>query len=286
VIGRGALIDTEILEREVKMIEKIYPNIRDRIFIDQYAGILSPEFKKQEGLTEGELHQRIGSTGEGVGAARIARIQRDPSKFCLVSDYKGNELDDFRTIDTIRYLNTVHDSGINILLEGTQGCGLSLIHGPWPFVTSSDTNAAQLAVDCGLSPRIINQIMLVARTYPIRVAGNSGPMYQEIDWDVISKKMGKPIEERTTVTDKVRRVGSWDHHLMVRAVEINRPTSLALTFLDYYDPREEGKTSYFALRSPALRFIEYLESELEVPVRIIKTGEANEHVIIKGSKEW
>src|SRR5690606_38792725 len=86
VLGRGMLVNPETLARELREIEKVDPTIHDRLVIDGQAGVLDPVFEREEGGTAGELHQRIGSTGKGVGAARIARIQRDPSRFTLMKD--------------------------------------------------------------------------------------------------------------------------------------------------------------------------------------------------------
>jgi adenylosuccinate synthase len=168
------------------------------------------------------------------------------------------------------------------LLEGTQGSGLSLIHGPWPYVTSADTNAAQMAADVGLPPRMITKTLLVARTYPIRVAGNSGPMYQEISWDVISERMGRKITEQTTVTKKTRRVGEWDEYLFVKSCQLNAPTSVALTFVDYLSPADEGVEDFPSLSRDAKRMVHYVESLARAPVSLIGTGGNPWRVIDRG----
>ena len=83
VIGRGALVNMRLLMKELEHIERYYPHFRERLFIDAHAGVLDERFHEQEGGTEGEMHRRIGSTGEGVGPARMARISRDPEQFRL-----------------------------------------------------------------------------------------------------------------------------------------------------------------------------------------------------------
>lgn len=281
VIGRGAIVNMDLLMQEIKMLEEFFPTIKYRVIIDKYAGVLDSKFAEEEGHTNGELHQRIGSTGEGVGAARVARIGRDRSRFKRICDVAEDYGISRMAWDTVEFLNWANHKGMDILLEGTQGCGLSLIHGPWPYVTSADTNASQLAADVGLSPRVINQILLVARTFPIRVAGNSGPLYDEISWDEISRRMGRPVEERTTVTNKVRRIGSWDPKLMRLATTINQPTSIALTFMDYLCPQDQDMTSEEGLSNYSKKFIQYVEEEYG-RVSLVKTGEANESIIVRG----
>jgi adenylosuccinate synthase len=273
VLGRGGLIDFHQLKKEVDSILVHDPYIKERIYIDARAGVLDERHHKQEGGVDGELHRRIGSTGEGVGAARVARINRDPSRFSLAADaakewgFAGCVVED--ASDLIR--KAVED-GDDTLLEGTQGSGLSLIHGPWPFVTSADTNAGQFAADLGIAPRFIDRTLLVVRSHPIRVAGNSGPLKNEMTWSQMSAALGKTVEEKTTVTLKTRRVGEWDEDLFTAALKLNAPTSLALTFTDYIDPAVEGITMYSALSSKVKGFIAYLERLSGVPVLFAGTG--------------
>lgn len=273
VLGRGALINVEKLVEEIETIRLVDPKITERVFIDDKAGHLSPSFEAQEGGVDGEAHRRIGSTGKGVGPAREARIQRDPAWFSLMRDADVPDMvKSMLCPDTDELLQDEMSDGNNVLLEGTQGAGLSLIHGPWPYVTSADTNSGQFSADLGLPPRFINRCLLVARTYPIRVAGNSGPMFNEISWEEISDKMGRPTEERTTVTNKVRRIGLWDPNMFRRACRWNAPTSVALTFMDYFSRLDEGKTSYDDLTDDAKKFTRYVEGQAGAPVSLVGTG--------------
>ena len=147
-----------------------------------------------------------------------------------------------------------------------------MVHGEWPYVTSHDTNAATLFADAGIPITARKEVMLVARTYPIRVAGNSGPMLMEISWDYLSEKIGEPVEERTTVTKKVRRVGEWDDGLFLRACMVNGPTSVAINFLDYVNPKDAGATSMDKLSDEAWEFIHEVEDLAGVPVSYVGTG--------------
>lgn len=174
--------------------------------------------------------------------------------------------------------------GADILLEGAQGSGLSLIHGPWPYVTSTDCNSGQLAADVGVPPRYIDQCVAVVRVYPIRVAGNSGPLRHETDWDHISERVGKTTEEKTTVTLKTRRIGCWDDTLVDGAVVLNAPTSLAITFMDYLCPEAEGLTDERELPMLARQFTEYVERRFRTPVSMIGTGGPGWQVIERNQK--
>ena len=274
VIGRGALLNMKQLMKELVHILHYYPDFLSRLKIDAKAGILSEKFHEQEGGIYGEMHKRIGSTGEGVGPARIARLQRDPEQFILfeqVAEEYG--LEECLVENTPKLLADLQDMGKNILIEGTQGSGLSLLHSHWPYCTSIDTNASGIISEVGIAPSRVTDVLMVCRTYPIRVAGNSGPMEGEITWDDLSKELhGGVTPEKTTVTKKIRRIAKWDQSLYEQSLILNAPTSVALTFADYIDPDIKGKTSLLDLRkSVALeKFIQ--EHELEPLLQFIGTG--------------
>lgn len=238
IIGRGALINIKQFMKELGHILRYYPDFTDRLFIDEEAGILDEKFHEAEGGTEGEMHRRIGSTGEGVGPARVARINRDLNEFRQFK-HVAEELDlvDCMVKNTPKMIAEMQDNGENILIEGTQGSGLSLLHSHYPYCTSIDTNAAGIISEVGIAPARVTDIILVLRTYPIRVAGNSGPMKNEITWEELNMRMGVVIKpEKTTVTKKVRRIAEWDDDLFLQSCILNEPTQYVLTFADYIDP--------------------------------------------------
>ncbi len=268
-IGAGGLIDFDILMREIQEtgIGK------DRLLIDPQAGIIDPHHSQ----AEADLKRRIGSTGKGVGFATAAKSLRDPD-FRLARDIP--ELSDYLD-DVSFYTNRFLDEEKKVFLEGTQGFGLSLHHGFYPFVTSRDITAGTIAGDAGISPRSVEDVTIVLRTYPIRVAGNSGPLKDEIDWATVTRESGspEPLIERTTVTKNVRRVGRFDLDLVKRATMINRPTQIALMFIDYLDYQEKGKKDYDDLTQKSKDFVHHVEDETGTPVTLIGTGPKNDDVI-------
>ena len=238
MIGRGALLNMKQFMKELVHIMQYYPDFMKRLVIDEEAGILSEKFHEQEGGTHGEMHKRIGSTGEGVGPARVARINRDPNEFKQFKDVAAEYgLEQCMVKNTPKMLARMQDAGVNIMIEGTQGCALSLLHSHWPYCTSIDTNAAGIISEVGIAPARVTDVLMVVRTYPIRVAGNSGPMQGEITWEELSNRLGKDVTpEHTTVTKKIRRIAEWDDDLFEQALVLNAPTEIALTFADYVDP--------------------------------------------------
>lgn len=273
VIGRGALLNMKQFMKELVHIMQYYPDFMDRLYIDPEAGVLDEKFHEQEGGTLGEMHRRIGSTGEGVGPARVARINRDPAQFRQfknVAEEYG--LEKCMCKNTPAFIAAAQDCGKNVLIEGTQGSGLSLLHSHWPYCTSIDTNAAGIISEVGIAPYRVTDVLMVVRTYPIRVAGNSGPMNGEITWEELSNRLGKNmVPEKTTVTKKVRRIAEWDDDLFRQAYLLNAPTELALTFADYIDPEIYGTTDPEKLKNSA-DFVNFIWSHGLEDVKYVGTG--------------
>jgi adenylosuccinate synthase len=173
--------------------------------------------------------------------------------------------------DTVLILNNYQNTA-DVILESTQGFGLSLhASGYYPFCTSADLTPGQILNDCGLSSRLDHRVLMVMRTYPIRVGGNSGPLYSEKSWEEMEAITNGYIKrpERTTVTKIPRRIGGWDSSLAKRAVRVCRPDAIALTFLDYVFPELNGK---LALSPQAERFIGSVERSTGVPITMVSVG--------------
>ncbi|MTJ55880.1 adenylosuccinate synthetase [Anabaena sp. UHCC 0253] len=263
-IGAGALIFPEILIKEIELTQ-----VQNRIYIDSNVGII----EEKHLIQEQDLSDYIGTTKKGCGAALSDRIWR--KNFKLAKDVINN----FPLYDVAEMANQTIDEGKSVLIAGTQGFGLSLYHGFYPFVTSRDTTAANFLAESGISPRLVTDIILVIRTYPIKVAGKSGIFPNEITWDELSRRIGKKVEERTTVTNNVRRIAEFDIELVKRAILINRPTQIALQFLNYLFPSDENISVWKKLSYEAKAYIEKLENELNVPITLIGTGAAEKAMI-------
>jgi adenylosuccinate synthase len=268
-LGAGAVIDPEILLTEIREND-ITP---DRLVIDRQAVVIT------EGHTsaEAELVQRIGSTGKGVGAAVASKIWRD-AKVVLAGEVEP--LQDFCG-DVAAMLHKAIANNERVLLEGTQGTGLSLHHGIYPYVTSRDVTAGSLCGEAGIGPTSVDRVVLVVRTYPIRVAGESGPMGEEISWDEVTAQSGyaTPIREYTTVTKKLRRVAKFDVESVARATRLNGATEIAITFLDYLDASINGCRDYSVLSKNVSMFVEQMEEAAGVPVTLLGTGPETDNLI-------
>lgn len=229
VLPAGAIIDPEIFLREVASLE-LGP---ERVFVSPFASVITANDRDDE--RSSGIVSEIGSTGSGTGAALVRRIARRG----------GTELagafDSLKPFvrDTAAFMRNVLNQNRWIVIEGSQGFGLSLLHGGhYPHATSRDTTAGTFLGEAGLSPIDVKDVTLVLRAHPIRVAGNSGPLLNETTWELIAKNAGLPdgYNELTTATRKIRRVGQFDAAMVRQAITINNPTRIVLNHFDYVDP--------------------------------------------------
>jgi adenylosuccinate synthase len=256
VFPAGSYIDIDVLLREIEELD--YP--RDRIFVSPYANVITPEQKAWE--VEAGLVSGIGSTGSGVGAAIMAHVAREASNFPLHRHDAAHcgALDTFLHETTALMRNWL-DTGTRIVIEGTQGFGLSLYDGGfWPKATSRATTAAAALAETGLSPIDVDDVVLVLRSYPIRVAGNSGPLPGETSWEAISDAIDaqSDLREFTTVTKKLRRVGRFDASVVKAAIACNNPTTIVLNHLDYVG----SARAKLSQRASAEHFVKSIESSI------------------------
>jgi adenylosuccinate synthase len=235
-------------------------------------------------LEKARLHV-IGSTGQGVGAASARRINdRGQTGADLVRHAKDiPELKDY-CCDVQEILEDAYLKRSRILLEGTQGTTLSMLHGPYPYVTSRDTTASGCLADAGIAPSRVRRVIMICRTYPIRVGGPSGEIQGEIDWTTIEKRAGLPEStlkqlEKTTTTKRDRRVGEFDWEQLRRSALLNAPTDIALTFVDYIDAKNKNAFRFEQLTPATLQFIDEVERVTGVRVSMVSTDFSWRNVI-------
>jgi adenylosuccinate synthase len=202
-----------------------------------------------------------------------------------------------------------------VLFEGAQGTLLDLDHGSYPFVTSSSPIAAGAAVSFGIGPNRIDEVVGVAKAYVTRVG--EGPFPSEIEGEA-QQRVRELGGEFGTVTGRERRCGWLDLVALRFAVRVNGITSLALTKLDVLSAFAEipvcvryrlphgSETDEFpahqsdfhhcrpvfetlagwqeqldgpALPEAARGYVRFVERTLGVPVTLVGTGQAREHVL-------
>jgi adenylosuccinate synthase len=177
-----------------------------------------------------ELIKRIGSTGKGTGAALARKVLRETD--ATVNSIRTALCANIAAID-------INDWG-RVFMEVSQGYSLSLnASGMYPYTTSRDCTLIQGMADAGAHPNIYKGGIMVIRTFPIRVAGNSGPCYadqHEISWEELRQE-----PEKTTVTQKTRRVFTFSDEQFRRALKANQPCSLLINFVQYLpEPHQDS----------------------------------------------
>jgi adenylosuccinate synthase len=272
VIGPGAVISVPRLLKEIAECDVS----ADRLSIDPQATIIT----EQDRQDELALVNAIGSTGQGVGFATARRIRgRGVEQVQLARDV--TELKPF-VRETWRVLADAFRDKRRILLEGTQGTGLSLYHGFYPHVTSRDTTVAGCLAEAGISPSWVRKVVMVCRTLPIRVqnpesnGATSGYMSQEITLTEVSRRSGINLAElqkteTTSTTGRKRRISEFDWVLLRKAAFLNAPTDIALTFVDYLDKENRKARRFEQLTQETIRFIQEVEQVACAPVSLIST---------------
>lgn len=275
LIGPGATIDPHLLQQEIADcgVEA------DRLSIDPQAMIIEPSDLDAEAA----MVKAIASTGKGGGSAAARRILGRSGTLTDPVRLAGDVPELAAYIRPAReVLEDAYRRNLRILLEGTQGTALSLYHGHYPHVTSRDTTTSGTLAEAGIGPRRLRRVILVARTFPIRVknpdadGGTSGYMSQELTYEELMRRSGVPLDEiKTTetssVSQRLRRIAEFDWDLLRRSVELNGATDIALTFADYIDVNNQKAQRYDQLTGETIRFIEEVERVSGVQVSLITT---------------
>ncbi len=265
LVGAGVLVDPSVFFHELEHLKDF--NVAGRVGIDHRCAIIE-EKHKQLDRTNGHLHGKIGTTGSGCGPANADRVMRRAK---LAGDIK--ELEPYLT-DVAGEVNDAMDEGKLVLVEGTQGFGLSLYYGTYPYVTSKDTTASAIASDVGIGPMRVDDVIVVFKSFPTRVG--AGPFPTEMNHEE-AERMG--LVEYGTVTGRRRRVGWFDFEFARYSVRLNGATMIALTLLDKYEGNAFGVTDYDKLPKKVKELVEEIEERVGVPVGLIKTGPELGHII-------
>ena len=163
IIGPGAVINKITILRE---ISECHIDC-DRLSIDPQAMIISDEDIENES----DLKKDIASTKSGSGCA-LARKITNRGKDDVLLARNANDLKPYIR-ESLSVLDKAFLKGAKVLVEGTQGTALSLHHGFYPYVTSRDTTVAGCLAETGISPNRVRKVVMVCRTYPIRVQSPS-----------------------------------------------------------------------------------------------------------------
>ena len=276
IIGNGTVVDPFHLLSEIKYLQDQGINISSKnLLLSETATLILPihaKVDKARELLRGL--SKIGTTGRGIGPAYEDKIARRALRIGDLSDYgileekieqivswhniflKEVGEDEVSVRSIIEQLMPIipeilsfsgrswealahaHINGKRILFEGAQGVMLDIDHGTYPFVTSSNTVAAQAATGSGTGPSNIHFTLGITKAYTTRVG--EGPFPTE-EFSEDGRRMGEKGREFGTVTGRKRRCGWFDAVMVRQAGLMAGITGIALTKLDVLDGFETLK---------------------------------------------
>jgi adenylosuccinate synthase len=276
VIGNGVVLDPWHLVNEIDALRQRGIDIAPQsLKIAENATLILPLHRELDQIREAAAgDQRIGTTGRGIGPAYEDKVGRrairaqdlknlgtlGPKVDRLLVHHnalrRGLDVAEIRREDLMRELTEIapkilpyvdnvwslldaeRRTGRRILFEGAQGALLDVDHGTYPFVTSSNTVAAQAATGSGMGPGAIGRVLGLAKAYTTRVG--SGPFPTELT-DEIGEKLGQRGQEFGVNTGRKRRCGWFDACLVRQVVKVAGIDGIALTKLDVLDGFPEIK---------------------------------------------
>jgi adenylosuccinate synthase len=276
VIGNGVVLDPHALMEEIGRLKGQGVEVTPAsLRIAENATLILPLHQELDAARESaNALTRIGTTRRGIGPAYEDKVGRRAIRLMDLADLPAldgkverllahhNALrrglgivevsastvcDELKRIaprvlpfmDSVwSLLDRKRREGKRILFEGAQGALLDIDHGTYPFVTSSNTVAAQAATGSGLGPAAIGYVLGICKAYTTRVGEGPFPTEQQND---IGRLIGERGREFGTVTGRPRRCGWFDAVLVSQTVSTSGINGLALTKLDILDGLSEIK---------------------------------------------
>jgi adenylosuccinate synthase len=274
IIGNGVVIDPQALINEIATLAsqgvKVTP---ESLRIAENATLILPLHRELDIARERASGKAaIGTTGRGIGPAYEDKVGRRAIRFMDLADLdslrskvdrllahhnalrRGLEMEEVSAAAVYDELSAVapkvlpfmdsawslldakRREGKRILFEGAQGALLDIDHGTYPYVTSSNTVAAQAATGSGLGPNAIDYVLGICKAYTTRVGQGPFPTEQ---LNEIGRTLGARGKEFGVVTGRPRRCGWFDAVLVRQTVRTCGIDGLALTKLDILDGFDE-----------------------------------------------
>jgi adenylosuccinate synthase len=276
IIGNGVVLDPWAFLKEVEGITTqgviVGP---ENLRISEGATLILPLHRNLDLAREKAAGKgKIGTTGRGIGPAYEDKTARRAIRLgdladlnvledkvdrllfhhnALLRGMEMEQIDKTELLDllkeiapklapytdiTWRLLDQARKQGQRILYEGAQGTMLDIDHGTYPYVTSSNTVAAQAATGSGQGPQAIGFVLGITKAYTTRVGGGPFPTEQENE---VGQSLGERGHEFGTVTGRARRCGWFDAVMVRQAIKVSGIDGIALTKLDVLDGFDELK---------------------------------------------
>ncbi|QBQ08206.1 adenylosuccinate synthetase [Spiroplasma gladiatoris] len=279
IIGNGCVVNLEQLNEELDLIYKTVPNHGTLLISNRAQLVLPYHIQIDEAQEVARGKNKIGTTKRGIGPAYQDKVSRSgirvgdlfrnnfKEKFKGIWEYQKNflkkmfdvEILDFETIYTNliknfekiknnviecgEYLESAIKEGKKVLFEGAQGAMLDIDHGTYPFVTSSNCSASNVALGSGISFKYIDSVLGVVKAYSTRVGAGGFPVE-------LLNEIGDGIRIRGNEfgsnTKRPRRVGWIDLVALKYAIRSSAIDKIFITLLDVLSGVDEIKlcTSY------------------------------------------
>lgn len=222
-------------------------------------------------------------------------------------------------IDSEEYLNKAMKEGKTILAEGAQGSLLDIDFGTYPFVTSSNTTAAGACTGLGIAPNKVKDVFGIFKAYTTRVGSGPFPteLFDEVGADMarIGNEFGSVTGrarrcgwlDLVALKYAVQVNGVTQLYMMKGDVLSGFDTLKVCTAYEYkgqkmdyfpYNIEPEnvtpiyvekkgwaadltGMTKYDELPAELKEYIEFIEKELEVPIKVVSVGPDRTQTIMK-----
>lgn len=337
LIGAGVVVDPVVLAEELALLPE---EVKRRLMVDGRCSLVSPQDKALDrAFEEMRGESPIGTTGRGIGptyALRALRLSPRASDLVAGFDFEPQTrfyqrmsvdpaglvawAEDSRKLlegilgNVSERISEISAKGGSVLFEGSQGSLLDLLHGSYPFVTSTHTTASYIPASLGIPPSLAGTSLGVTKCYATRVGG--GPFPSEMPGESADgvRALGK---EFGATTGRPRRVGWLDLVALRYTTKLNGANAVALTKVDVLSHFKEFKvcvaykhegsessdfqaslghlsqvepvfdspfTLYGASYDGGLpregrMLVDYLEDHLGVPVRLVSHGEERSKTI-------
>lgn len=268
IIGNGVVLDPQIFIQELDTLLSQGINVSpNRLKLSTKTHLIMPYHKLLDQVRENaNTAQKIGTTGRGIGPCYEDKVSRigirtidltQPKllykkielalkeKNTLFTQLYNTELINTETIfnevmetasrilpylsDTSSILQDAFIKNKKVIFEGAQGVHLDIDHGTYPFVTSSNTIAANASIGSGIAISSAEKVIGIVKAYTTRVG--SGPFPTELH-NSTGKFLQEKGHEYGATTRRPRRCGWQDLVMLKDSVRLNGFTELALTKLD------------------------------------------------------
>lgn len=272
VIGSGVVVDPLALLDEIAKIAQqgIEISPKNLVIADNVCLILSVHRELDQLLESKKGENKIGTTGRGIGPAYEDKVGRRALRMCDLYDQKTMQ----QAVSNLLFYHNILRKGLGlkettsneliaeieplrekilaytkpsfeiakqlksckaVMFEGAQGSLLDISFGTYPFVTSSNITAGQIALGSCLGLDDIHQVIGILKAYTTRVG--SGPFPTEL-CDEIGEFLRCEGNEYGTVTGRNRRCGWFDAALVRQSINLSSVKQVALTKLDVLDKLE------------------------------------------------